>query len=242
MNYIKKIIHQTTGYWIHKLNNLPVGADLFLDLHSKIKYLSLQVVFDVGANVGQSRSYFRFHLPHCRIFSFEPVQASFTQLKQSAGTDMNCVLEHLALGDKAGEKTIRLFDADMAVLNSLRDDVMNKAANAREETIRIDTLDHYCSVHNIQKIDLLKIDTEGFEINVLKGAEEMLQRGDISFVYCEVGFQKTNKRNTSFSELTELLETYNYYFFGLYQMDSHDWRRGNHLGNALYVHQSVFAS
>jgi FkbM family methyltransferase len=240
MNLIKNIFIQKTGYWIHKLNNLPVGADLFVDIQCKIKFPSINVVFDVGANVGQSRSYFRFYLPDAKIFSFEPVESSFTQLKNSAAADNNCVLENMALGDVAGQKIIRLFDRDVSVLNSLRDDVMNRAENAKMETISVDTLDRYCSMNYIQKIDLLKIDTEGFEINVLKGAEKMLQDGRICFVYCEVGFQKMNKRNTYFAELSEILEKYGYYFFGMYQMDYHDWHRGNHLGNALYVHKNIF--
>lgn len=242
MNILKKLFTQTTGYWLHKQGNLPVGADLFVDIAHKIKYPSLDVLFDVGANIGQTRKYFRFHLPDARIYSFEPVQATFQQLKTSAAGDTNCVIEHMALGDEAGEKAIRLFDEDMTVLNSLRDEVMNNHANAREEIIRIDTLDHYCKTNSISKIDLLKIDTEGFEINVLKGAEQMLQSGRISFVYCETGFQNTNKRNTYFPELTEFLATQDYYFFGLYNTDYHDWKRGNHLANALYVQQSVFPS
>ena len=194
----------------------------------------------MGANVGQTRRYFRFHVPDASIYSFEPVQATYQQLRKSASSDKKCVLEQMAFGDEAGEKTIRLFDGDLTVLNSLRDDVMNNAANAREETIKINTVDHYCSTHDIKKIDLLKIDTEVFEINVLKGAQEMLQTGNISFVYCETGFQQSNQRNTYFPTLTEYLAAQNYFFFGLYQMDYHDWKKGNGLGNALYVHQSVF--
>lgn len=240
MNLIKKIINQTTGYWLHKLSNLPVGADLFVDIHHKMKRPPLEVLFDVGANVGQTRRYFRFHAPHAKIYSFEPVQATFARLQKSAGADANCVLEQMALGDEQGEKTIRLFDADMTVLNSLREDSMNHATNAREEIIRIDTLDHYCAVHDITRIDLLKIDTEGFEINVLKGAEQMMQQGKIAFIYCETGFQSSNQRNTYFPVLTEFLAAREYYFFGLYQTDYHDWKQGNHLSNALYIHQSVF--
>lgn len=240
MNIIKKLINQTTGYWIHKLRNLPVGADLFIDIQRRVNYPSLNVLFDVGANVGQTRRYFRYHLPDATIYSFEPVQDTYQQLKANSANDDNCVLENIALGDVAGEKRIRLFDSNMTVLNSLRDDVMNNAADAREETIRISTLDHYCSKQQIKKIDLLKIDTEGFEINVLKGAEQMLQSGNISFVYCETGFQKGNQRNTYFPELTEFLAAYGYYFFALYKMDYHDWKNGNGLGNALYIHKTVF--
>jgi Methyltransferase FkbM domain len=128
----------------------------------------------------------------------------------------------------------------MTVLNSLRDDSMNNNANASEELVTIDTIDNYCGKKNISKIDLLKIDTEGFELNVLKGAKGMMLQKKISFIYCETGFQKQNSRNTFFPELTEYLAGYNYYFFGLYQVDYHDWKRGNGLGNALYIHKTVF--
>lgn len=242
MNWVKRLFITTTGYWLHRQSNLPVGADLFVDIHHKIRYPALHTVFDVGANVGQTRKYFRLHLPVAKIYSFEPVKNTYEQLKNNAAGDTNCVLENMALGDEAGEKTIRLFEGSMTVLNSLHDAVMNNAANAREEIIRIETLDHYCNEHNIQKIDLLKIDTEGYEINVLKGAERMLSEHKISFVYCETGFQPQNVRNTYFPLLSEYLAQYGYLFFGLYQMDYHDWHRGNHLGNALFIHTSVFPS
>lgn len=241
MNIIKTIFTSLTGYWIHKKSNLPVGADLFVDINSKIKYPPMNILFDVGANTGQTRNWFRFHVPKATIYSFEPVQSTFEQLKINAKDDANCVLINEALGDEAGIKTIRLYDGDMTVLNSLREDAMNNSAGAREETITVNTLDAYCNANQISKIDLLKIDTEGFEIHVLKGAAQMLQTGSISFVYCETGFQQSNKRNTYFAALSEYLAPFGYYFFGLYQVDYHDWKRGNHLANALFVHCSVFS-
>jgi hypothetical protein len=111
----------------------------------------------------------------------------------------------------------------------------------REETVQIDTIDLYCSRNEIRKIDLLKIDTEGFEIEVLKGAHEMLSQGKVSLIYCEVGFLKQNSRNTYFANLTEYLANYGYYFFGLYQFDSHDWVKGGYLGNALYVKRDLYS-
>jgi FkbM family methyltransferase len=240
MNPIKNILTGLTGYWFHKKSELPVGSDLFVDIINKVKYPSLTILFDVGANTGQTRNWFRFHVPKATIYCFEPVQSTFEQLKANAKGDANCILENQALGNEQGTKTIRLFEGDMTVLNSLREDVMNNTKGAKEETITVTTLDAYCKARHIQKIDLLKIDTEGFEINVLKGAEEMLQNGSISFVYCEVGFQSSNQRNTYFPMLTDFFAARDYYFFGLYQMDYHDWVGGNGLGNALYIHKSVF--
>jgi FkbM family methyltransferase len=240
VNTIKHILTGLTGYWFHKKSHLPVGADLFVDLQDKIRYPSLNLLFDVGANTGQTRDWFRFYLPKATIYCFEPVRSTFEQLKANADGDPLCMPVNEALGDEAGTKTIRLFEGDMTVLNSLRDDVMNHVAGAREETITVNTLDAFCKAQHIDKIDLLKIDTEGYEINVLKGASEMLQSGRISFVYCETGFQKANPRNTYLADLTEYLAIRDYYFFGLYQIDHHDWKRGNGLGNSLFVHRSVF--
>jgi FkbM family methyltransferase len=240
VNLFKQIIIKSTGYWLYKINDLPVGADLFVDIQHKIKYSSLNLMFDVGANIGQTWNWFRHHQPKTKIYSFEPVQSTFEQLQKRVAGDSNCVIEKKALGDEPGEKRIRLFESDMAVLNSLREDVMNNSAHAQEELITVDTLDNYCNTNQITKIDLLKIDTEGFELNVLKGAKEMMKQGKISFIYCETGFQKQNTRNTYFAELTEFLAAQHYYFYGLYQVEHHDWIRGNGLGNALYIHVSVF--
>jgi FkbM family methyltransferase len=240
MNIIKKIVAKTTGYWLHKLDTLPVGADLFFDIREKIRYPSLNVLFDIGANVGQTRYWFRYYVPQAKIYCFEPVKSTFEQLVQNSSSDSNCVLENLALGDKREDKSIRLFEGSMSVLNSLNVDLMNTSAGAKVEYIKVETLDQYCQASNVSKIDLLKIDTEGYDINVLNGAKQMMEKGSISMIYCETGFQLSNQRNTSFTELTRYLEEKDYYFFGLYQVDYNDWKNGNNYGNALYVHKKAF--
>ena len=96
--------------------------------------------------------------------------------------------------------------------------------------------------NNINRIDLLKIDTEGFELEVLQGAGKMLDDGSISFIYAEVGFQSQNTRNTGFKELIHFLEPKGFLFYALYQLDAHDWNTGNHLGNALFVHRNIYPS
>lgn len=239
MNLIKKIVAKTAGYWVHKLDTLPVGADLFYDIQEKIGYKSLDVLFDVGANMGQTRNWFRYYKPQAKIFCFEPVKSTFGQLVNNCKNDGNCVLENLAFAEKRGEKTIRLFEENFAVLNSLIDRLMNDKVGAREERIQMETLDNYCEKNMISKIDLLKIDTEGYDIHVLEGARNMMEKAGISMIYCETGFHNSNQRNTSFNELTRYLEEKDYFFFGLYQVDYRDWKNGNNYGNALYVHKDA---
>jgi FkbM family methyltransferase len=240
MNKLKKIIFNLTDYWIYKKKYLPVGTDLFVDFNCKLLFNNMHVIFDVGANTGQTLKWFRSNWPNTKIYSFEPVKSTFDQLVNNAAKDPFSIQINEALGATTGSKSIRLFDQEMAVLNSLHDNVMNNSSGAIEEIIIINTIDDFCNFHKIENIDLLKIDTEGYEINVLMGAERMLDKGNISFVYSEIGFHENNNRNTYLAKLTEFLEPFDFYFFGLYHVDNHDWMRGNGLGNALFVHKSVY--
>lgn len=239
MNILKRIFTSATGYWIHKLSTLPVGTNMYIDIHRRINYGALNIMFDVGANTGQTWVEFRRNEPLAKIYCFEPVLETFQELKKNTINDENCIIENCAFGSEEGEKTIHLFDKN-SPLNSLRDDIMNSEKDARQEVIKIKSLDDYCKRNNIQKIDLLKIDTEGYELMVLEGSKNMLKSKSISFIYCEVGFLKRSIRHTHFSELTEWLADKGYYFFGLYQLVSNGWKEGDYFGNALFVHKDVF--
>lgn len=214
---------------------MPIGADLFLDIHKRIGYGPLNTMFDVGANVGQTWEWFRDNEVAAKIYCFEPVLKPYQELRNKAGNDQNSILENIAFGEAGGERTIRLFNDTR--LNSLKNEVMSNDMNCNEELITIDTIDNYCSKKNITKIDFLKIDTEGYELNVLEGAKKILGSAGISFIYAEVGFEKENKRNTYLAELTEWLAIYDYCFYALYQLSINDWK--TEFGNALFVHKSI---
>ena len=230
---LKSLLSYLTGYWFHKKSTLPIGVDLFHDIRFRFKYQNISTVFDVGANVGQTAKWVRYCLPSSHIYCFEPISSVHAQLVRNTISVKNITTECLALGEKEEDVIVRLHK-EHTVLNSLKSELMSHDQNSDEETVKVSRIDDYCDTNNIKHIDLLKIDTEGFEMNVLKGASQMLTQSKIAFILCEVGFLHRNPRNTYFAEICEYLAEYGYYFQGMYQLSGHSWDPKNVFGNALF--------
>ena len=83
MNWKRKLKQKLialTGYWFYKTKYLPVGTDLFVDIEHRLSIKELRVIFDIGANTGQSYHWFREENPKAQIYCFEPVMETFTML------------------------------------------------------------------------------------------------------------------------------------------------------------------
>ena len=227
---LRRVFERLTGYWTYKARYIPIGTDLRIDL-ARNGVTDPATIFDVGANVGQTYARFRREFPQARIYCFEPVKRTFEQLTLATSGDPLAVAEQIALGDRAGQKEIRT-NSVLPDLNTLRDDLMSGSSS---EVVNIDTVDDYVRRNSIDGIDVLKIDTEGYEIPVLQGAEESLDGGRIRTVFAEVGFERDNQRNTGLMELTELLLPKGYSFYGLYDLRHFPNRTPPSFGNALFV-------
>jgi FkbM family methyltransferase len=221
-----------SGYFIYKKKDLPVGIDLASDLKNKFN-IKVECVFDVGANYGQTALHYFEEFPKVSIYSFEPVAASFKKLEENTKGKDSIKCFHFALGDKEEELEISLFDEANSQLNSLKSS--NSGSGGKKEKIKVRTLDGFVLENNIREIDLLKIDTEGFEINVLNGAKKMLAEKKVNAVLCETALAKSNKRNTQLVELMELLEEKNYFFVGLYETNVNHYKEGLAYSNALFI-------
>jgi FkbM family methyltransferase len=164
------------------------GYDPYLDIERLAKILNnpVSIVFDVGANDGGTISAVRKIFPASRIISFEPHPVTFARLTERTKGWRDIELVQVALGEEHGKTS--MFEYDLSVLNSL---VPNAEFTTRygmdSKTIEVNctTLDRFCTDRGINSIDLLKIDTEGYDAHVLRGATSMLRRGAVKFVYFE---------------------------------------------------------
>ena len=94
-----------------------------------------------------------------------------------------------------------------------------KIEDYEEIDVKTQTIDNFCTLNNIKRIDLLKLDTEGTEHEVLLGAENLLSQGKIGLIYTEIsGFKKTF--DNKMDKIVKLLDKYNFELKKVYNIHS----------------------
>lgn len=144
------------------------------------------VLLDVGANQGAYTRFLHHLRPDAQVFAFEPHPRSFALLRQNASLP-NVELLNLALSDTAG--FVDLYDfadqdgSTQASLSSLAVELFS--TNTTKHQVECTTLDRFAVHRGIDQVAFLKIDTEGFDINVLRGARRLLAERRIRAIQFE---------------------------------------------------------
>jgi FkbM family methyltransferase len=162
------------------------------------------VVFDVGANIGQ----YTTELLQCfgskaDIFCFEPNTATFNLLTQNMAGKSNVRCYNFGLSDKDHEAVL-YSNGETSGMASLYDRHLGHAGitMAPTTTVSLTTLDGFCRRDGIDQIDFMKIDVEGHELSVFRGASEIVK--SITFIQFEFGDCNVDSR-TYFRDLFEML-------------------------------------
>jgi len=134
------------------------------------------VVIDVGANLGFTVMLFAKHVgPGGQIYAFEPSPLTYAKLLEVLGKNQLHNVQCFNLGCGTVRKEETLLVPASSGNATIRRSGLHQAEPCREMNIQIDTLDNVI-LPLARKIDLLKIDTEGFEDQVLAGAVELVAR------------------------------------------------------------------
>jgi FkbM family methyltransferase len=162
------------------------------------------VVFDVGANSGQfAVSVLQIFGDAVKLWSFEPCRASFAELQKTLSARSNVTLVNAALGSREGE--VKMFSPQPgSLLASVYHRSIRWEDDVSQETAQCRTIDGYCSKNAIQRIHFLKVDVEGHELEVLRGATSLLERDRIDFIQFEVSDAHIEAR-VFFRDFYELL-------------------------------------
>lgn len=238
----KKIVKHNNFYAIIKF--------LIKDLH-KIKN---PIVFDVGANVGQSIERFSsiFKEQEYEIYSFEPTPKLFDILKRKYDLKKNIKLFQLALDDKIAKS--KFFSYEYNAINSLiQTDENSKFYKSRqialknrdysnftnEIEVQTSTIDNIADEQNLDKIDVLKIDTQGNEDRVLAGSKKLLTSNKINLIKLELILGFGYQRQMSFLDIEKVLSPYGYRLIGI-DYASNIISYSNYQVNLIYVNSEIF--
>jgi len=203
-----------------------------------------QTIFDVGANIGQTAQRFNALFPHAHVYSFEPCRETYETLSKNVEPYKNIRTFRLGLGASNKPQTMGLRKANYT--NSI---LKNSTAigeyvpgNVYQaigvEEVRISTLKSFCEDANISQVDLLKIDTQGYEDRVLGGAGDLLTPALIRAIYLEVLFIPHYQDQAEFDELYGMLRNRGYRMYAMYDICA-DESNGYKWANALFVDKNI---
>lgn len=185
------------------------------------------LIFDVGANLGQSTEIYRVLFDQCIVHAFEPQPDLFEKMRQRLGGLDRVVLNQTALGDEIGtavlHRTTHQESASLLPLNP--NSWWAEALDIRPsgtDTVATDTIDNYCASRNIGAIDFLKLDVQCFEPECLRGASRMLAERRIGVIQAEIVYHRMYERATRFADIEGLLDPHGYRLFTIFNISVGD--------------------
>ncbi|MBI3006521.1 MAG: FkbM family methyltransferase [Ignavibacteriales bacterium] len=173
-----------------------MARDIARGKYSWLQEMDIATVLDIGANTGAFAEMMRQILPQAMIYSFEPLESCYKQLISKAPVlrPMQCF--QFALGQEHAIKTMYRNDyspsSSLLPMGKRVHEAFPFTRHAVEEQIVVRSLDEVAGELFLKKPILLKADVQGYELNVLTGAEKTLPMIDIliletSFVELYVG-------------------------------------------------------
>ncbi|MHC4575295.1 MAG: FkbM family methyltransferase [Planctomycetota bacterium] len=208
--------------------DLSEGIDLSLFLFgnfqkhvSENRLLSLPkdaVIFDVGANFGAMSLQYAKLVPFGRVYSFEPTFYAFSKLKKNLELNPDLAKRVVAVQSfvssrSSGETGIKAYaswkvgGATEGTKHRVHGGILKSA-----DGIGAISLDDFCEENEIQRLDFIKIDTDGHELEVLKGAQKVIGKFRPTIIF-EIGIYIMEEGQIGYSDYVALFDSLNYSLF-----------------------------
>lgn len=202
--------------------HLNEGIDLHLFLFSNfqkhvfdneiVKIKKDAVIFDVGANAGYLTLFFADIAEKGQVHAFEPTHYAINKLVKNASLNPTLkeriTVNQCFVSDKDDQKDLVAYSSWPLTGNESTHSIHKGVAKSTEDVKSI-TLDSYCIKHNIDRLDLIKIDTDGHEFDVLNGAKETIVKFQPQIVF-EVGGYILDEQNTPFDGFIDFFNNLGY--------------------------------
>ena len=216
---IKKIFY-ILGYHFSSIDKKYKKLS-FNDIHKAIIDKDNPIIFDVGANKGQSIRRFKNIFPKSTIHAFEPIKEEFVKLQEEFKNDKSIYLNNFALGDSIGQKKFNIMastghssffkinpDTEWLKIRSKEFNSNEKQYEKKVVDVKIDTINNYCKKNNISFVHILKLDTQGYEEKILAGASEILPK--IKLIETELMLDNVYEKRLNFYDIEKHIIKHNF--------------------------------
>jgi FkbM family methyltransferase len=171
----------------------------------------------VGAHKGESILLFQKNFISSIFFSFEPLKDNFFKLKKNTFKfKQNIYYFNIALGEKKETRIIKeMAETSSSTLKDIDEGskyykrkkfflgINEKETMFSKKNVEVDKAYNIVKEFNVKKIDLLKIDTEGYEFNVIKGFEKEIKK--VKVILFEHHYDLMIRKEYSFSDINKYL-------------------------------------
>jgi FkbM family methyltransferase len=240
------------GYKVFKKKEID---DIFFNKFKSLQYFfdkkDRLTIFDIGANIGQSVDSYTKNFPNSLIHSFEPDNEAYCIL--SSKQKSNVIYNNFALGannetkklykylDSSNNSFYQLNNNSFAITSGAHPNVL-KCTNQIKQDIQeslIVTIDEYINKNNLNKVNIMKIDVQGFENEVLKGSCKSLKDNIIDLIVVEIIFDDIYGKRNSFYEVEKIISQFGYKLWDI----SHIYKdlRANKTSwvDVIYAHETL---
>ena len=217
MNKLKIHINKIFNHFGYQITKSPFSKRQIKSGHFIwLQKFGIKTIIDIGANEGQFIDKISKILPDVNIYSFEPLKDSFIKLEKKISDKKNITAFNFALGDEEKENIINRNEyspsSSLLELTQLHRNAFPITEKVREEKIFVKILDRAAKDLELKKKVMMKIDVQGYELNVLRGAENTIK--DVDIILIETSFYELYKNQPLFKEIYNFLSDRGFNYYG----------------------------
>ena len=218
MNFLKKILNLCRSkIWFKGMIN---GIYATVELEKLVKDIKApETIIDIGSNKGQFILLIEKLFPNKVVYSFEPINEMINKQKKFFEYNKNLIFHNIALGSSIASKDLLItnrMDSSSFLKVEVDTGKSNNYTVVEKRNIKVSTLDDIFLNENISHPILIKMDVQGYELEVLKGANDLLKKTD--YLLLEVSESEMYQNQPTEKIIVEYLKNFN---FEIYR--SNDW-------------------
>jgi FkbM family methyltransferase len=201
------------------------------------------IFIDVGANEGQTILRMLTEFPNSKVYAFEPAPGTFRTLELNTSAERRAEVFQLACGASEGtvdfHVTSNHWCSSVLRPSDLGRRFYGEWYNTREVVkVRQTTLDAWAARHGVDRVDVLKVDAQGYDLEVLRGATKVLASG-VRAINCECQFAPEYEGCASFSQIDRFLNDHGYALHQLHEVHERGHEQQTTYGDGLWLRTDV---